>query len=621
MAQEFKAKLNPFSGQLQLVPTNIVLAFKAGVAAQANLPLTGNAKGDARVANDTGHLYVWSLEATSGLLTDWIDAGDIVDIDWSVITNKPSSSVVNIDDAVSKKHVQGTDQGLDTDGVNATTAAQVKQAVTDDHTHTNKTILDSIQEALTTILKLAYDGAVSHAGLTSGNPHNVSKSDVNLGNVDNKSEATIITDVKADSSIADAITKKHASGSDAETTTTIGSLINGASNKDTPIDTDQIGLMDSLASNVLKKLSWANIKVTLKTYFDSLYSTIVNVNTDSSNIILNIFLFLKNAGTTFQNIVDGIVDAYKDELGIDTGSSVNQTYDAVNDLYKNFAGLVSQYPPAYNDTYVKATDGARTDGKIYFATNPALLLTGSYADNSWYTDASGTNVNQRVHIDLGTAKIITRLYYENFHNSGGATNLGAQNFTLWGSNEASSFAELTYGVDTGWTQLTTSQSSFDQHTASDVADPKYITVTNTTAYRYYAIKIADNYGESYRMGMRRIELQADAGALSMTLISNSSVPKTTPEEAKIVLMEEDVDAVTLNTDLLVYVSRNGGTDWSVGTLINKCDYATDKKVLVAENIDISSQVIGSGLDADMKYKIATANAKKLKIHGLGLSWK
>ena len=87
---EYKAKLNPFTGTLQLVPTNIVLAFKAGVATQTDLPLTGNAKGDARIANDTGILWVWSLDVSSGLLTDWVSAGDIVDIDWSVITNKPS---------------------------------------------------------------------------------------------------------------------------------------------------------------------------------------------------------------------------------------------------------------------------------------------------------------------------------------------------------------------------------------------------------------------------------------------------------------------------------------------------------------------------------------------------
>lgn len=49
----------------------------------------------------------------------------------------------NIQDAVTKRHTQGTDQGLDTGGASAVTAAQCKQAVTDDHTHTNKSTLDT----------------------------------------------------------------------------------------------------------------------------------------------------------------------------------------------------------------------------------------------------------------------------------------------------------------------------------------------------------------------------------------------------------------------------------------------------------------------------------------------
>jgi hypothetical protein len=62
------------------------------------------------------------------------------------------------------------------------------------------------------------------------------------------------------------------STSPAETVTTIGALINGATSKTTPVDADMLGLMDSAASNVLKKLSWANVKATLKTYFDTLYA-------------------------------------------------------------------------------------------------------------------------------------------------------------------------------------------------------------------------------------------------------------------------------------------------------------------------------------------------------------
>jgi len=61
-----------------------------------------------------------------------------------------------------------------------------------------------------------------------------------------------------------------------ETTTTIGALVNGATAKTTPVDADMIPLMDSAASNIIKKLSWANIKATLKTYFDSLTTTLTN---------------------------------------------------------------------------------------------------------------------------------------------------------------------------------------------------------------------------------------------------------------------------------------------------------------------------------------------------------
>jgi hypothetical protein len=71
--------------------------------------------------------------------------------------------------------------------------------------------------------------------------------------------------------------------SPAETTTTIGALINGATAKATPINADMLGLMDSAAANILKKLSWANVKATLKTYFDGLYAALGSVNVFTKN--------------------------------------------------------------------------------------------------------------------------------------------------------------------------------------------------------------------------------------------------------------------------------------------------------------------------------------------------
>lgn len=53
--------------------------------------------------------------------------------------------------------------------------------------------------------------------------------------------------------------------------TVIAPATHAATSKATPVDGDELPLVDSAASNVLKKLTWANLKATLKTYFDTLY--------------------------------------------------------------------------------------------------------------------------------------------------------------------------------------------------------------------------------------------------------------------------------------------------------------------------------------------------------------
>lgn len=53
--------------------------------------------------------------------------------------------------------------------------------------------------------------------------------------------------------------------------TVIAPGTHAASSKATPVDADELPLVDSAASNVLKRLTWANLKATLKSYFDTLY--------------------------------------------------------------------------------------------------------------------------------------------------------------------------------------------------------------------------------------------------------------------------------------------------------------------------------------------------------------
>lgn len=65
--------------------------------------------------------------------------------------------------------------------------------------------------------------------------------------------------------------------------------------KTTPVDADTVPFTDSAASNVLKKVTWANIKATAKTYFDTLYqpldsdlTTIAGLTATTDNFLVSV---------------------------------------------------------------------------------------------------------------------------------------------------------------------------------------------------------------------------------------------------------------------------------------------------------------------------------------------
>ena len=74
--------------------------------------------------------------------------------------------------------------------------------------------------------------------------------------------------------------------------------------KSTPIDADNLLLQDSADMSIWKKLSWANVKATLKTYFDTLYQAAGSYLT-SANIVQTI----TNGVTTNAPSEDAVFDA------------------------------------------------------------------------------------------------------------------------------------------------------------------------------------------------------------------------------------------------------------------------------------------------------------------------
>lgn len=254
---------------------------------------------------------------------------------------------------------------------------------------------------------------------------------------------------------------------------------------------------------------------------------------------------------------------------------------------------ISQYPPAQNDTYVKATSQYGVEYAPYLATDPTKSLIDAFEYNGWISTTPESP--QRFHIDLGTAKIITRIYYENMHGYGTDTAFGVRYFTLWGSNDSSAFNELTYGTDTSWTQLATGSPEFDIHSELNEADPKYILVTNTVAYRYYAFKFSDDWGGNYFMGVRRIELQTgDSGTIQKTINSNSNIKltaaqKTIASDAKIIVQSQKT--ITSDAYIRIPSQKTINSAAHIKTTGAQKTITSDASIVVRVNLSFISNLI------------------------------
>jgi len=107
-------------------------------------------------------------------------------------------------------------------------------------------------------------------GVTNGDLHNHDGGDGGQISHTKLSEIGTNTHAAIDSHLVNTANPHNVTAAQVGANITTGT-VHAATSKTTPIDNDEIGLLDSAASYVLKKLTWSNLKATLKTYFDTYY--------------------------------------------------------------------------------------------------------------------------------------------------------------------------------------------------------------------------------------------------------------------------------------------------------------------------------------------------------------
>ena len=107
---------------------------------------------------------------------------------------------------------------------------------------------------------------------------------------------------------------------------------------------------------------------------------------------------------------------------------------------------------------------------------------------------------------------------------------------------------------------------------------------------------------------------ASAGQ-NFILVSTAQTSTIVPVSASITIFEEDVDSITINTDLKAFASRDNGTTYTEIVLADKGDYASSKQIWAGQ-VKIDDQPSGTSI----RYKVRLYNNKNAKIHGVGMAW-
>ena len=397
---------------------------------------------------------------------------------------------------------------------------------------------------------------------------------------------------------------------------------------------------------------------------------ISDITTMQTNIVLNAFRIAINGSLTQFNMVDGIVDEYEDENSIDTANSINESYDSINDLYSPGIGAETKLLLNLNgsDTATSTTDISSSAHSITFNGNAQLdtafkkfgtasLLLDGTGDYLTIPDSPDWDIAENTDdytIDLWvkhTDHVDDEVYIQQFGDASNrwslqhASGAGLRFLLISGGSviiDTGSAGEIT---DTNFHHIALCKVGTEYAIYKDGVQVNYIndsSIGTVSGILYIGqhgdtSQFFDGHMDDIRITKSNIfsavpvvgltdtitipTIEQSVGKANITLISDIFTAEAVPTNARIVLFEEDIDSITLNTDLKVFATRDAGQ-----TFIT--DFATDDKLDITSHgfsnddrimVTSSSQDLPAGLDSATVYYVinATTNDFELSLTSSG----
>ena len=233
------------------------------------------------------------------------------------------------------------------------------------------------------------------------------------------------------------------------------------------------------------------------------------------------------------------------------------------------------------------------------------LLDGStsHPANVTLTNNASQSAGTYVRFDRGSGNSIVYTGVK-FTRQGTGTQNGGTTWVWRGGNDT-----------TNWTDLLTGQSWGG-------ANPKEYTWTNTTAYRYLEFYNPNSFTSSnntyeHEWQVKYSTVSGSFNATGSFTGNNITASSSTNKMGAVITYQDNAGTNTLNTDIVLQLSADGGSNYSTATLTALPDFATGIKMAKVNDLSVTA---GSSLN----YKISFANqaigSKEARIRGVSLQY-
>ncbi len=273
-------------------------------------------------------------------------------------------------------------------------------------------------------------------------------------------------------------------------------------------------------------------------------------------------------------------------------------------MYSQSAVLTGNFEFEYATHSTGYNNVGDPNDNLWFQFGIAPNITNLVTNNSFYNRANSNGQVGLWYATQGNGKSYNNVYYGN----------GSSVSHIW---EGGSSASLSTGQIVKWTR---SGSTFKLYTNGTLRH----TVTDYTSSADMWAVVSSGYNGAYQSGNNPkfddVNYRASTVSTSATgnfTSNNITAPSSVSSMGAIITYQDQAGTNALNTDIVLQLSADGGSNYSTATLTAMPDFASGIKMAKVNDLSVTA-------GTSLKYKISFANqasgSKEARIRGVSLQY-